>query len=169
MPGGFMGKLAFVDLTAASVRVESISESVAREFIGGYGLGVRVLYERQARQVDPLGPDNILGLAAGPLTGTKAPTGGRYMACCKSPLTGGWGDANAGGYFGSELKAAGFDAVFISHGPAPRQLWITDGRVEIREADRLWGLDRRCRSFHSREWGSQDPRVPSARPPSGCP
>jgi aldehyde:ferredoxin oxidoreductase len=142
MPGGYMGKLAFVDLTSASVRVESLSESMAREFIGGYGLGVRVLFERQPGQVDPLGPDNILGLAAGPLTGTKAPTGGRYMACCKSPLTGGWGDANAGGYFGSELKAAGFDAVFVSgKAPAPRLLWITEGRIEIRVADPLWGLD----------------------------
>jgi aldehyde:ferredoxin oxidoreductase len=64
------------------------------------------------------------------------------MACCKSPLTGGWGDANAGGYFGSELKAAGFDAVFVSgRAPAPRLLWISDGRIEIRDAGHLWGLD----------------------------
>jgi aldehyde:ferredoxin oxidoreductase len=114
MPGGYMGKVAWVDLSSGSVEVESISESMCRDFIGGYGLGARMLFERQAGRVDPLGPENILGLAAGPLTGTKAPTGGRYMACCKSPLTGGWGDANAGGYFGSELKAAGFDAVFIT-------------------------------------------------------
>jgi len=168
MPGGYMGKLAFVDLTTASVRVESISESVAREFIGGYGLGVRVLYERQARQVDPLGPDNILGLAAGPLTGTKAPTGGRYMACCKSPLTGGWGDANAGGYFGSELKAAGFDAVFISGtAPAPRQLWITDGHIEIRAADHLWGLDTvDAEASIQSEWGDPKIRVACIGPAS---
>jgi len=142
MPGGYMGKLAFVDLTSGSVSVEMLSESTAREFIGGYGLGVRMVFKRQAKQVDPLGPENILGLAAGPLTGTKAPTGGRYMACCKSPLTGGWGDANAGGYFGSELKAAGFDAVFVSGAAAaPVFLWIADGRIEIRDAGRLWGLD----------------------------
>jgi len=142
MLGGYMGRVAFVDLSTETVQVESVSESTCREFIGGYGLGVRVMFERQAKQVDPLGPENILGLAAGPLTGTKAPTGGRYMACCKSPLTGGWGDANAGGYFGSELKAAGFDAVFISgKAAAPRLLWITDGRIEIRDAARLWGLD----------------------------
>jgi aldehyde:ferredoxin oxidoreductase len=142
MPGGYTGKLALVDLTDESVRVEPLSDSMAREFIGGYGLGVRVLFERQPKQADPMGPDNILGLTAGPLTGTKAPTGGRYMACCKSPLTGGWGDANAGGHFGSELKAAGFDAVFISgRAAAPRLLWITEGRIDIRDASHLWGLD----------------------------
>ena len=142
MPGGYMGKVVWVDLSRGSVRVESISESTCRDFIGGYGLAARVLFERQPKQVDPLGPENILALAAGPLTGTKAPTGGRYMACGKSPLTGGWGDANSGGYFGSELKAAGFDAVFISgKAAAPQLLWITDGRVEIRDAAHLWGLD----------------------------
>jgi aldehyde:ferredoxin oxidoreductase len=163
-----MGKVAFVDLTAASVQVESISESMAREFIGGYGLGVRVLFERQPSQADPLGPDNILGLAAGPLTGTKAPTGGRYMACCKSPLTGGWGDANAGGYFGSELKAAGFDAVFISgKAPAPRLLWITEGRIEIRDADRWWGLDTvDAEATIQREWGDPKIRVACIGPAS---
>jgi aldehyde:ferredoxin oxidoreductase len=142
MPGGYMGKVAFIDLSGGSIKVEPLSESLARDVIGGYGLGVRMLFERQPGGVNPLGPANILGLTTGPLTGTKAPTGGRYMVCCKSPLTGGWGDANAGGYFGSELKAAGFDAVFISGiAAAPVFLWITDGRIEIRDAGRLWGLD----------------------------
>jgi aldehyde:ferredoxin oxidoreductase len=142
MMGGYMGKAAFVDLSAETVQVESLPESTCREFIGGYGLAARVLFERQPKRVDPLGPENILALAAGPLTGTKAPTGGRYMACGKSPLTGGWGDANSGGYFGSELKAAGFDAVFIfGTAAAPRLLWVADGRIEIRDAARLWGLD----------------------------
>jgi len=142
MPGGYMGKIAFVDLTTNSVCEESLSETMAREFIGGYGLGVRVLFEHQPKHVDPMGPDNMLGITAGPLTGTKAPTGGRYMACCKSPLTGGWGDANSGGYFGSELKSAGFDAVFISGAAAdPVFLWIADGRIAIRDGAHLWGLD----------------------------
>jgi aldehyde:ferredoxin oxidoreductase len=142
MPGGYMGQVAFVDLSSGSIGVEPVSEPMCRDFIGGYGLGVRVLFERQAKRVDALGPENILGLTAGPLTGTQAPTGGRYMACCKSPLTGGWGDANAGGHFGSELKAAGFDAVFVSgRAAAPCLLWITEGRIEIRDAAHLWGLD----------------------------
>ena len=142
MTPGYMGRLAFVDLSTGTIRVESLADDLARSFIGGYGLGVRMLFEQQQKAVDPLGPENILGFAAGPLTGTKAPTGARYMAFCKSPLTGGWGDANAGGYFGSELKAAGFDAVFVSGmAPTPQFLWITDGRVEIRDAAHLWGKD----------------------------
>jgi aldehyde:ferredoxin oxidoreductase len=76
------------------------------------------------------------------LTGTKTPTGGRYMAVCKSPLTGGWGDANSGGYFGSELKAAGWDAVFVTGiAPSPQYLMIFDDRIEIRDAGHLWGKD----------------------------
>jgi aldehyde:ferredoxin oxidoreductase len=142
MTGGYMGKIAFVDLTQGSVRTEEMSDEVARGFIGGYGIGARVLFERIPRGADPLGPGNVLGFAAGPLTGTRAPTGGRYMACCKSPLTGGWGDANSGGYFGSELKAAGFDAIFVSGAAAaPCYLRVADGRIEIRDAARFWGLD----------------------------
>jgi aldehyde:ferredoxin oxidoreductase len=163
-----MGKIAFVDLSSGSVQVEPLSESMCRDFIGGYGLAARVLFERQPKQTDPLGPENILALAAGPLTGTRAPTGGRYMACGKSPLTGGWGDANSGGYFGSELKAAGFDAVFISgKAAAPRLLWITDGRVEIRDAVHLWGLDTiEAENAIQKELGDSKIRVAAIGPAS---
>ena len=111
MAGGYMGRIGFVDLTTGETREERLDEGLQRDFIGGYGLGVRILFERQPKGADPLGPDNILGFTAGPLTGTKTPTGGRYMAVSKSPITGGWGDANCGGYFGSQLKAAGWDAL----------------------------------------------------------
>ncbi len=142
MTHGYAGNIGFVDLTEGRVQVETVSETLSREVIGGYGLGVRVLLERQRGKADPLGPENMLGFAAGPLTGTKAPTGARYMAFCKSPLTGGWGDANSGGYFGSALKAAGFDAVFVSGAAAaPCYLAVEDGRIAIRDAARLWGLD----------------------------
>jgi aldehyde:ferredoxin oxidoreductase len=142
MSGGYMGRVAFVDLTEGTVRTEALPGDVSREFIGGYGLGARVLFERMSKGVDALGPGNMLGFTAGPLTGTRAPTGGRYMVCCKSPLTGGWGDANSGGYFGSELKAAGFDAIFVSGAAAaPCYLRVADGRVEIRDAAHLWGMD----------------------------
>jgi aldehyde:ferredoxin oxidoreductase len=168
MPGGYVGKVAFVNLSTGSVQVEPVSESVGRDFIGGYGLAARVLFERQPKQADPLGPENILALAAGPLTGTKAPTGGRYMACGKSPLTGGWGDANSGGYFGSELKAAGFDAVFISGiAAAPRLLWVTDGRIEVRDAAHLWGLDTiEAESAIRKELGDTKIRVAGIGPAS---
>jgi len=142
MTGGYRGKIAFVDLTCGEIREEKLDEAMARGFVGGYGLGVRVLYERQKKGVNPLGPENILGFTTGPLTGTRTPTGGRYMAVCKSPLTGGWGDANSGGYFGPGLKAAGYDAVFVSGiAPGPTYLLITDAGIRIRDAAHLWGLD----------------------------
>lgn len=142
MRGGYCGRIAVVDLTTGRIQVEAFSEKTARDFIGGYGLGARLIFERQPAGVDPLGPESFLGFTTGPLTGTRAPTGGRYMACAKSPLTGGWGDANSGGRFGSELKAAGFDALFVTgRAEAPCMLWVADGRVEIRDAGSLWGRD----------------------------
>jgi aldehyde:ferredoxin oxidoreductase len=142
MAGGYAGKIAFVDLTKGDIQTETLDENLARDFIGGQGLAARILFERQKKGVDPLGPENMLGFTTGPLTGTKTPTGGRYMAVCKSPLTGGWGDANSGGYFGSELKAAGWDAVFVTGiAPSPQYLMISDDRIEIRDAGRLWGKD----------------------------
>ena len=83
MPGGYMQRIGFVDLTTGAVREEPLEEALGRSFIGGYGLGVRVLFERQRPRVDPLGPENTLGFATGPLTGTRTPTGGRYMVVCK--------------------------------------------------------------------------------------
>lgn len=142
MTGGYTGKIGFVNLSTGKIQEETLSEQLARDFIGGHGLGVRVLVERQKGGIDPLGPENVLGLVTGPLTGTPVPTGGRYAVVCKSPLTGGWGDANSGGYFGAELKFAGWDAVFISGiAPRPSYLLITNGGIEIRDASHLWGKD----------------------------
>ena len=114
MSGGHTGRIAFVDLSEGRVSEERLDETMAREYIGGYGLAVRLLFERQKKGADPLGPDNILGFVTGPMTGTRTPTGARYMAVCKSPLTHTWGDANSGGFFGTALKSAGWDAIFVS-------------------------------------------------------
>ncbi len=142
MTGGYAGKIAFVDLTTGEIKTEILDEGMAREFIGGQGIGARILFERQKKGVDPLGPESYLGFTTGPLTGTKVPTGGRYMAVCKSPLTGGWGDANSGGYFGAELKAAGWDAIFVSGAAsAPQYITVFDDRIEIKDAAHLWGQD----------------------------
>jgi aldehyde:ferredoxin oxidoreductase len=142
MGGGYAGKVGFVDLTSGEIQTEIINQSLARDFIGGQGLGARMLFERQKKGVDPLGAESFLGFTAGPLTGTRVPTGGRYMAVCKSPLTGGWGDANAGGYFGSELKAAGWDAVFVTGlASSPQYLMIADDRIALKDASHLWGRD----------------------------
>ena len=142
MSGGHTGRMGFVDLSTGEVREEQLDENLARDFIGGYGLGVRVLFERQKGGINPLGPENILGFTTGPLTGTQTPTGGRYMAVCKSPLTGGWGDANSGGYFGSELKSAGWDAIFVSGiAASPQYLVVTQEGLELKDASHVWGRD----------------------------
>jgi aldehyde:ferredoxin oxidoreductase len=138
----YAGKIAFIDLSKGEISVEKTDESIAREFIGGYGYAVRVMFERQRPRVNPLGDENTLGFMTGPLTGTKAPTGSRYTAVCKSPLTGGWGDANSGGFFGSELKAAGWDGIFINGiAPKPKYILVRDGKIEIKDASELWGKD----------------------------
>jgi aldehyde:ferredoxin oxidoreductase len=142
MVGGYTGRIAFVDLSTEKIREERFEESLARDFIGGYGIGVRIVFEGQKKGVDPLGPENILGFTTGPLTGTKVPTGARYTAVCKSPLTGGWGDANSGGYFGRELKCAGWDAIFVSGtASGPKYLVVKDERLELRNAAHLWDRD----------------------------
>ncbi|MGD9079578.1 MAG: aldehyde ferredoxin oxidoreductase family protein [Desulfobacterales bacterium] len=142
MAGGYAGKMGFVDLATDEIKIETLDEGLARDFIGGQGIGARILFERQKKGVDPLGPESYLGFTTGPLTGTKVPTGGRYMAVCKSPLTGGWGDANSGGYFGAELKAAGWDAIFVTGtASSPKYITIFDDRIEIKDASHLWGQD----------------------------
>jgi len=142
MRGGYAGKIGFIDLSTGKVQEEKLDENLARDFIGGHGIGCKILFGKQRPGVDPLGPENILGFTTGPLTGTPVPTGCRTMVVCKSPLTGGWGDANSGGYFGSELKAAGWDAIFISGiSPSPQYLLVTDEKIELKDATHLWGKD----------------------------
>ncbi len=142
MPGGYMGKILFANLTTGELKTETPDDKFYRDYIGGHGIGARVLYSRQKGGVDALGPDNILGFVTGPLTGTPHPTGSRYQVVCKSPLTGGWGDANSGGDFGPYLKFSGYDAVFVSGiSPKPVFLFIDNGKAEIRDAAKYWGVD----------------------------
>jgi len=138
---GYNGKVLFVDLTLGSITEEGLPEKVYRDFIGGQGLGARILYERMKPKADPLGPDNILGFVIGPLTGTGI-HGARYQLVAKSPLTGGWGEANSGGSLAAELKAAGYDGVFFSGiSPEPVYLFLNDGQAELKDATHLWGKD----------------------------
>jgi aldehyde:ferredoxin oxidoreductase len=142
MKGGYVGKLLFVDLTKGTWEEKGLSDDMASDFIGGYGIGARVLYNMMKPGVDPLGPDNILGFISGPLNGTGALFGGRYTVVCKSPVTGEWNDANSGGFFGPELKKAGFDGVFVSGAAKkPVYIFINDGKVEIKDAAAVWGKD----------------------------
>ncbi|MGE5674018.1 MAG: aldehyde ferredoxin oxidoreductase family protein [Mycobacterium leprae] len=137
-----MGRILWVDLTKGHIREEPLDEGMARDFIGGYGLGARILYERLPAHVDPLGPHNILGFVTGVLTGTPCIEGNRFAVVCKSPLTDTWGDSNCGGNFGPALKAAGFDAIFFTgQSPRPVYLHIRDGVAQLATAFELWGLD----------------------------
>ncbi|OGO39735.1 MAG: hypothetical protein A2147_05580, partial [Chloroflexi bacterium RBG_16_57_8] len=142
MAGGYMGKVLFVDLSTGVVKEEAIDEKTRRDFVGGYGLGARILYSRQKGGVDPLGPENTLGFVTGPLTGTPVPTGARYEVVAKSPITGGWGDANSGGDVGPYFKFAGFDAVFLTGiSPRPVYLLLDNGKAELKDAGAYWGKD----------------------------
>lgn len=142
MLGGYTGKILFVDLTTGRMREESPPESLYRDFIGGTGLGVRILYEHIKPKADPLGPENVLGFVTGPLTATPTPGSGRLTVVAKSPLTGAWADSNSGGSLGPELKAAGYDAVFFSGvAPKPVYLLLSRGKAELRDASHLWGKD----------------------------
>jgi aldehyde:ferredoxin oxidoreductase len=139
---GYTGKMLFVDLTKGIYEEKGLTEDMAKQFIGGYGIGAKVMFGMMKPGADALGPENVLGFTTGPLTGTSALLSGRYTVVCKSPVTGGWNDANSGGYFGPELKKAGYDAVFIQGASKkPVYLWINDRKVDIRDASHLWGKD----------------------------
>jgi len=140
MPYGWTGQILRINLTQSSFAIEPLNMEWAREYIGGRGLGTRYLYEEMDPRADALSPENVLIFATGPLTGTYAPTGGRYMVVCKSPLTDGVACSNSGGYWGPELKFAGYDMVILEgRAPTPVYIWINNDHVEIRDAGHVWG------------------------------
>ena len=139
---GYAGKMLFVNLTNGEIKEEALTKELAENFIGAYGFGAKILYEMMPAGADPLGPENVMGFITGPTTATRAFFGGRYTTVHKSPVTGGWNDANSGGYFGPELKKAGYDALFVNGiSEKPVYIYINDGKVEIRDASHLWGMD----------------------------
>lgn len=140
MARGYMGELLNVDLSKNKIEAEELDEGQCRDYIGGYGLGARLLYDRMPANADPLGPENILGLLTGPLTGTPAIIGSRFVAVGKSPKTGGWGDANCGGYWGPHLKFAGYDGIlFQGAAEKPVYMLIEEGEASLHDAGDLWG------------------------------
>ena len=142
MARGYMEKILHVNLSNGEIRDEIPNEQLLYDFIGGYGIGARILYTRQKAGVDPLGPDNMLGFLTGPLTGTQASFAARLTVVAKSPLTGGWGDSNCGGHFAPNLKFAGYDGVFFTGiSEKPVYLFIDNGKAELRDAGHLWGKD----------------------------
>lgn len=137
---GWIGKILRVNLTNGEFKTEDLDRNTAIKFLGGRGLGSKILYDEIDPKIDPLGPENKLILATGPLTGTSAPASGRYMAITKSPLTGTIACSNSGGHFGPELKFSGYDMVVIEgKSKEPVYIYIEDGNVEIRDAKSIWG------------------------------
>ena len=134
------GKILRVNLTEGTVKSEPLNMEWAREYIGSRGLGSKYLVSEIDPKVDPLSPDNKIIWATGPLTGTMASTGGRYTVITKGPLTGAIACSNSGGYWGAELKMAGWDMiVFEGKSPKPVYLYINDDTAELRDAAGIWG------------------------------
>jgi len=156
---GYAGKMLFIDLTDGKIEEKELTKEMAENFVGGYGFGAKILYEMMPAGTDPLGKDSVMGFITGPTSATKAFFGGRYTTVHKSPVTGGWNDANSGGFFGPELKKAGYDALFVKGcSEKPVYIYINDGKVEIRDASRIWGLDSK-ESWEELKKETGEPRI----------
>jgi len=137
---GWTGRIAEVDLASSDVRFLQHDEDTRLRFIGGRGLGAKIVYDSVKPGTDPLGPGNVLVFAVGPLTGTAAPTSGRYSVSTRSPLTGTMLDANAGGFFGPKFKGCGVDALVIKNAAKSPVVIHMDGKdVQVLDGERYWG------------------------------
>jgi len=140
MVKGFAGEIVRVNLSTGEVKREKINEEWARLFIGGRGYGSKIICDEVDPKIDPLAPGNKVVIATGPTAGSNAPASGRTMVITKGAETGTIASSNVGGFFGPQLKQAGYDMVIIEgKAKKPVYLWINDGRVEIRDAQKLWG------------------------------
>ena len=140
MKYGYNGNILRVDLTNGKSQIENPDDLFYRRYVGGEGFVAYYLLKEIRSGIDPLGPNNKLIFANGPLTGTRVPGSGRNCIGSKSPLTGGFGEADVGGYWGAELKKAGFDAVIIEgKANSPVYLWLHDQKCEILDAEKIWG------------------------------
>jgi len=140
---GYMGKVLFVDLNSSIFEEKVIPDQVYEDYLAGVGLGTYILTREMTAGADPLGPDNIIGFMSGLLTGTGSLLTGRWMVVCKSPLTGGWGDANCGGNLSPAIKQCGYDGIFFK-GVAKKPVYLVidkDKEPHLEDATDLWGLD----------------------------
>ncbi|MFC1918008.1 aldehyde ferredoxin oxidoreductase family protein [Chloroflexota bacterium] len=142
IPGGYNGRILRVNLTDKTTTIENIDGAFCRKYIGGAGFVLHYLLQELKPGVDPLGPDNKLIFALGPVTGAALPGSGRHCIGGKSPLTGGLAKSEVGEFWGAELKRAGYDAVIVEgKAKQPVYLWIHDGAASIRDASHLWGQE----------------------------
>jgi len=137
-----MQPIITIDLNTGQTGIFVIPATWEQEYLGGASLGARILYDQLTPELDPLSPGAPLLILNGPLSGTAGPSVGRFVVCGKSPLTGLWAESNCGGFWGPELRTAGFDGVWITgKAEAPVYVWINDDQVEIRDASAAWGRD----------------------------
>jgi aldehyde:ferredoxin oxidoreductase len=137
----YAGRILRVDLSTGKVETEPLKEELAKQYIGGIGLGIRLLMDNSKQGTDPFSPDNPLIFVTGPLSGTMGPTAGNgYAVVSKSPATGGIAESKAHGFFGPELKRAGYDAVIFT-GKSEKLVyaWIDDDSVHLLDAQHLKG------------------------------
>ena len=146
---GYQGKILRVDLTDRKIEVESLDASLCEKYIGGAGIGAKLLYDETSADTDPLGPENRLIAFTGPFTGTAAPSAGRHHVMARSPLNGLFGESNVGGSWAVHFKKTGFDGIIVrGRADRPVYLWIHDGGAEIRDAGPIWGRD----AYDSARW-----------------
>jgi aldehyde:ferredoxin oxidoreductase len=137
---GWHGRNLRVNLTDGTIGEESFSEEVAEKYFGARGLAIKALLEGMDPRADPLSPENLLIMATGPMTSTPAATGNRYLAICKSPLTGALAYSNSGGVFPTMLKRSGYDLlIFEGRAEKPVYLYVDERQAELRDAAHLWG------------------------------
>lgn len=140
MKFGSTGTILRVDLTSGTITIQSFGQDFYRLYPGGKALAAYTLLQEFTPRSDPLSPANILIFATGLLTGAPLSTATRFTVTARSPLTGAYGESEAGGFWGPELRMAGFDAIVITgRSSVPVYLWIRNGQVEIRDAKHLWG------------------------------
>ena len=129
-----------IDLSTGKTEEYKIPEQWEKDFLGGASLAARILYPHLTKELDPLSPESPLLFLNGPLSGTSGPTTGRFVVCGKSPATFLWAESNIGGFWGPELRKAGYDGLWITgKASEPVYIWLNDGQFEIRKADHLWG------------------------------
>jgi len=137
-----MGYILEVNLSDRTITKKKVADEVYARVLSGKGLGAWYLLKNIPAGADPMGPDNIIGFVSGALTGTGAPMSGRWMVVTKSPLTGGWGDANCGGFFSFAIKRCGVDAIFFKGiSEKPVLFFMNDDTCELRDASEYWGMD----------------------------
>jgi aldehyde:ferredoxin oxidoreductase len=137
---GFWKRILKVDLSNTEVKIEDVDDHLYPIYFGGSGLSAYLLYQRKRYAVDPLGPENDLVLMPGLLTGAPVYTASKTSICARSPLTGIWGEATFGGHWGAGLKLAGYDGIWVTGvAKSPVYLWVTEDKVEIRDAESVWG------------------------------